>query len=91
MADYSCEEVRRRLDAYVDGELSDEETRSVEEHLAACERCAEVLGFERALLDGLKKRIRETDLPPGLRERIGTALERDRAEKTDPTASRSDG
>ena len=91
MAGYSCEDVRRRVDSYVDGELSPEEARGVEEHLASCDRCAEFLEFERTLLDGLKERIRETDVPPGLRERIESALKAGRAKAADVTESRSEG
>ncbi|HKK28633.1 MAG TPA: zf-HC2 domain-containing protein [Gemmatimonadota bacterium] len=91
MARYSCQEIRRRLDAYVDGELAEAETHAVEKHLSACERCAEHLAFERALLDGLKRRIREAGLPPGLRTRIRDALERDRPEESEATESRSEG
>jgi anti-sigma factor (TIGR02949 family) len=91
MADYSCEETRRQLDSYVDGELSGEEARGVEKHLASCDRCREVLGFERGLLDGLKKRIQETDVPPGLRERIESALEPGREETADATETHSEG
>ena len=91
MADYSCEEARRRLDAYVDGELPGEEARAVERHVAGCDRCAEVLGFERTLLEGLKKRIRETDVPAGLRDRIESALDPSPEEPVDATESRSEG
>lgn len=91
MADYSCEEARRRLDAYVDGALPGEEERAVERHLAGCDRCAELLGFERTLLEGLKKRIRQTDVPPGLRERIESALDPSPEESPDVTESRSEG
>lgn len=91
MARYSCQEIRRRLDAYVDGELADAEARAVEEHLAACERCAEQLAFERALLDGLKRRLRDADVPPGLRGKIRDALDRERPEESEATESRSEG
>lgn len=91
MAGYSCEDVRRRLDAYVDGELSAGEARAVELHLAACDRCAGVLGFEKTLLDGLKERIRESGVPAGLRERIESALNSDREEPADVTETRSEG
>ena len=41
----SGDEWKSRLDAYVDGELPDEELRAVEEHLATCRECgAEALG-----------------------------------------------
>lgn len=90
MAGYSCEETHRRLDSYVDGELSAEEARAVEAHLASCDRCAEVLAFERTLLNGLKERIRTTDVPPGLRRRIESALDPGREEPADATESRSE-
>ncbi|HKK26589.1 MAG TPA: zf-HC2 domain-containing protein [Gemmatimonadota bacterium] len=87
----SCTQIRQRLDSYVDGELVEAEARAVEEHLAACGLCAERLAFERALLDGLKQRIREAYVPPGLRSRIRDALERGRAERSEATESRFEG
>ncbi len=38
----SGDEWTNRLDAYVDGELSDQELRAVEEHLATCRECGAV-------------------------------------------------
>jgi len=44
----ACEEIRELLNAHLDGELSVEDRRRVEEHLAACEACRrELAGTER--------------------------------------------
>ena len=44
----NCEEARMLLDAYIDGELSREETRALMDHVEACEECARE--FEAAVL-----------------------------------------
>lgn len=53
----NCEQLRAKLDAYMDGELSDVELREMEAHAATCESCR--LEFQSARL------VRETlaDLP----------------------------
>lgn len=38
-----CDEAQALFAAYVDGELSDPKTRSLDEHLAACRKCADEL------------------------------------------------
>ena len=50
-----CEEVLRRLDAYVDGELTVAERRPLEGHLSGCARC----GAEAAALARLSRGIRD--------------------------------
>lgn len=95
MAVYSCEVLRDRLDAYVDGELSEAETRAVQGHLAACPRCAGPVAFERALHIGLKRRLRDARVPPGLWRRVRSALEHrtagDGAPQDEATQARSEG
>jgi anti-sigma factor (TIGR02949 family) len=61
-----CRETIRRLDDYVDRALSPEELRRVEAHLEACLACAAEYGFERALLEGIRDRLRRVAAPPGL-------------------------
>ena len=56
----NCEEMRAKLDAYIDGELSAEEMRAVEAHAAACEECGrelETAKFVRDALGGLDQEI----------------------------------
>jgi len=49
----SCEQFEPLISAYVDGELPAEQSRQLEEHLAACERCTRELAEVRALKEQL--------------------------------------
>ena len=64
-----CSRVRKRLSAYMDGELGDQWMERVEQHLAACTRCREELArldtADRLLLDAP-----EVTVPPFLASRI---------------------
>lgn len=64
-----CSRVRKKLSAYMDGELSHQWRERVEQHLAACTRCREELArlsaADRLLLDGP-----EVTVPPFLATRI---------------------
>jgi anti-sigma factor RsiW len=69
-----CEEIRPRLDAYVDGEIAEPERLLLREHLADCPDC----GPEAAALECLRNGIRQTApvyrAPEALRSRIRVAL-----------------
>jgi anti-sigma factor (TIGR02949 family) len=69
-----CEEIRPRLDAYVDGETAEPERLLLREHLAECPDC----GPEAAALERLRDGIRQTApvyrAPEALRSRIRVAL-----------------
>lgn len=71
---FNCEEVFRRLDDFVDRELSAEETQRVREHLEKCEVCAREYNFEEGFIREVKSKLRRISLPPDLRERITRAL-----------------
>lgn len=73
---YTCEQVFRLLDDYVDRELGAEEVRRVEEHLATCVQCADEYEFEVTLLGGLKEKIRRMDVPESAVEKVRAALRR---------------
>ncbi len=75
---YTCEEAFRRLDDYLDRELSAEEMTLVREHLEICAGCAREFTFEDSVLRGVKDRLRQIELPPSLQARILGALEQDR-------------
>ena len=48
--DRLCEKTRDRLVDYMDGELPENESRAVAEHLSACTQCREIMrGLERSL------------------------------------------
>jgi anti-sigma factor (TIGR02949 family) len=73
-AEASCEAILRRLDDYIDRELSPEEMRAVEAHIAECLRCADRYRFELSLMRGIRSRLRRLGLPGALVARIRVRL-----------------
>ena len=75
---YTCEEAFRRLDDYLDRELSSEETELVREHLEICAGCEREFNFESSVLHEVRTKLRQIDLPDSLQARIAAALEKKR-------------
>jgi anti-sigma factor (TIGR02949 family) len=75
---YTCEEAFRRLDDYLDRELSVEETELVHEHLEICAGCAREFNFESSVLREVREKLRQIDVPVSLQARIVSALEKER-------------
>lgn len=75
---YTCEEAFRRLDDYLDRELSSEETVLVREHLEICAGCAREFNFEASILKGVRQKLRQIDLPESLQLRVLSVLEKER-------------
>ena len=73
---FSCEEAFRRLDDFLDRELSAAETALVHEHLEICAGCAREFRFEASVLHGVRAKLRQIEvaLPPDLQERVLRAL-----------------
>jgi anti-sigma factor (TIGR02949 family) len=67
---YTCEEAFRRLDDYLDHELSAEEMELVREHLEICAGCAREFNFERSVIEGVEEKLQQIDLPDTLQSRI---------------------
>jgi len=61
----TCEQVRRQLTAYLDGELEARDGSSVRGHLRECAACRQVASDEGALRDGLRH-LPPLDPPPSL-------------------------
>jgi anti-sigma factor (TIGR02949 family) len=76
---YTCEEMLRRLDDYLDRELTPAEVRRVEEHLQECEACAREFGFEASVVQTVRAKLREVEVPDALFGRVSMALARERA------------
>jgi anti-sigma factor (TIGR02949 family) len=74
LARYTCLETFQRLDDFVDHELSEEEQRLVQEHLATCEMCAGEYRFEASVLDQVRAKIRRIMVPSGLIARVSARL-----------------
>jgi anti-sigma factor (TIGR02949 family) len=75
---YTCEEAFRRLDDYLDRELSTEETVLVREHLEICAGCAREFNFEASVLEGVREKLRQIELPASLQARILSVLDEER-------------
>jgi len=75
---YTCEEAFRRLDDYLDRELSEQEMILVREHLEVCAGCAREFSFESSLLRGVRDKLRQVDLPPSLEARVLSLLHKER-------------
>lgn len=75
---YTCEEALRRLEDFVDRELTPDEMRRVQAHLDTCAACTDQYRFEGRLLDGLREKIRRISLPDDLQERITRRLDAER-------------
>ncbi|HWP36720.1 MAG TPA: zf-HC2 domain-containing protein [Gemmatimonadales bacterium] len=72
----SCEEAFRRLDDYLDRELSADEMRLVREHLEVCVVCATEFGFERGVIERVRDKLSRIDVSPDLKRRIALALDK---------------
>jgi anti-sigma factor (TIGR02949 family) len=74
-----CEEVRLRLDAYLDGELTEAERAPLSGHVESCPDCGpEIAALER-LRDGIRRAAPDYRAPAELRSRIRFALRRETA------------
>ncbi len=66
---YTCLETVRRLDDYLDRELSERERHEVERHLETCDRCLQRFRFEAAVVDDLRTKLRRVTVPGALESR----------------------
>jgi anti-sigma factor (TIGR02949 family) len=73
---YTCLETVRRLDDYLDRELSDAERHQVERHLETCDRCLQRFRFEAAVVDDLRTKLRRVTVPSALESRLRDLLRR---------------
>ena len=71
---YTCEELLRRLNDYLDRELSEAEMTMVKEHLDTCAQCASEHAFEDSVLRELKDKLRRIDLPQSLVDKVAAIL-----------------
>jgi anti-sigma factor (TIGR02949 family) len=70
----TCEEVFRRLDDYVDRELSTDEIKLVEEHLALCAHCAAEYRFEQSFITDVRDKVQRITCPSDLMANISRTL-----------------
>jgi len=76
----TCEETLRRLDDYLDRELTPQEMVRVREHLETCEVCAREYNFEGKVLTDLKAKLRRVKAPEDLIAKISRTIAQFREE-----------
>src|SRR5437899_7174434 len=69
-----CDEVRPRLDAYIDGELAEDERAPLLAHLADCPECGPEAEALARLGDGIRRSAPTYHAPEALRSHIRAAL-----------------
>jgi anti-sigma factor (TIGR02949 family) len=72
----NCEEAFRRLDDFLDRELSPDEMRLIAEHLEVCAWCTREFNFEASVLHGVKRKLRQLDAPAELLSKVMSLLPR---------------
>ena len=72
---FNCEETYKRMQDYLDRELSSTEMVLVKEHLDGCGICAEEFEFEAMFLRKVGRTLIDTEVPDDLIERVLIALE----------------
>jgi anti-sigma factor (TIGR02949 family) len=82
---YSCEETFRRLDDYLDRQLSPEEERMVRAHLEACASCTAEFAFEASVIKAVREKVSRIAVPTDLAQRISAMIQR--AAREGPPAS----
>ena len=78
---YTCEDVFRRMDEYLDRELGAHEVARVRAHLETCAACAAEYAFEETVLLGVRAKLQRVSIPRDVRDRIEQQL---RAARTPP-------
>lgn len=67
---FTCEETFRRLDDYMDRELSPAELAAVEAHLSTCAVCTREFRFEATVLQQVRGKVERLAAPQDLLGRI---------------------
>lgn len=73
---FTCEEAFRRLDDYLDRELSETERGKVLEHLEICASCTREFAFERSMIETVKRKMRHIEIPGEVLSRLTTTIAR---------------
>jgi anti-sigma factor (TIGR02949 family) len=71
---YSCEEAIKRLNEYLDQELSEDERTVVVKHLEICKPCFSRFTFEQTLIVSVRAKLSNLCTPTPLKERLKSLL-----------------
>src|SRR5215470_3706133 len=70
----NCDEARKLMDGYLDGELDPVTSQKVEQHLRDCPKCEQAYEVETAMAHAISQAAPYYKAPPELRERIQVSL-----------------
>jgi anti-sigma factor (TIGR02949 family) len=73
--EFTCAQAFARVYEYLDRELTPEEEKLLNAHLAVCEGCVRHFDFEEKLLDRVREKCRASRAPEGLRRKIEQLLD----------------
>ena len=71
---YSCEEAIKRLNEYLDHQLTAPEAAIVMRHLEICRPCLRRFTFEQTLVVSLRQKVNASSMPPALRDKLHLLL-----------------
>jgi anti-sigma factor (TIGR02949 family) len=66
----NCRETIRELEAFLDGELSEDGHHAIHAHLDGCTDCWQAFDFHAELRTVIATKCRNDEMPPGLLSRI---------------------
>ena len=75
MAD--CKQTLKELDAFLDGELSDQVRVQINEHIEGCVDCLQTFEFHAELKTVIRRKCSNDELPPGLLAKIEMCFDED--------------
>ena len=70
----TCMETFRRLDDFLDRELSETECQLVQEHLKVCRICEAEFQFEAGIWSEVRTKLQHVAVPTSLREKLSRLL-----------------
>ena len=71
---YSCEEAVKRLNEYLDHQLSEDEKVVVMKHLEICKPCFSRFSFEQSLIVSIRERVTKLCAPAALKCKLSGLL-----------------
>jgi anti-sigma factor (TIGR02949 family) len=71
---FGCEEFLHRLPLLLDGEHDPADDRLLRSHLSWCEKCLHKYRFELGVIEAIRKRLAEIELPAGWKDRVAAML-----------------
>lgn len=73
----NCNETIRELEAFLDGELSENGHHAIHAHLEGCTDCLQTFDFHAELRTVIAAKCRNDEMPPGLLSRIEQCFNED--------------